>query len=376
MKVSPWSAWKARLIVVAFCAIVGTRQARTAENDKVTLVKNKEAVTGKITKDDKDGLEMEVGGGARRTFNSAEIADVDWDISTEGFRDAVNSFRSGSYSTAAEGLQAIIDQKEVLDQVRAVARPYLLYLYAECKFRSGKAQEAAAGYQRLISTYANSRYTPMALTNMADAAIQSKAFDKLPALLAHLREGGPDQKQMADYFEGEALMAQNKPAEALKKYANAATGIVPRVKAMALVGQARCLIAAGDAAKARDAAQAALNLTPPDSVSAMAHTIIGDAIVAEADAKKTTGTPLQDALLDAVLEYLRVQNQYPTDARTEGYAVLRAGECFKRLSKLPGRAAGEDQARAVALFSRLSGDRRFANTDFPNKASKFLDEMK
>ncbi len=374
MKVSPWSARIARIIVVALCA-VGAGQAR-AESDKITLVKNKEVVSGKITKDDKDGLEIEMGAGARRTFNSAEIGDVDWDVSTEGFREAVASFRSGAYSSAADGLQGIIEQKEVLDQVRAVARPYILYLYAECKYRGGKGQEAAAVYQRLIDTYKNSRYTPMALTNMADSAIQSKAFDKLPPLLAHLRDGGPDQKQMADYYEGEALLAQNKPAEALKKYAAAAAGIVLRVKAMALAGQARCLIAAGDAAKAREAAQAAINLSPADSVSAVAHTIIGDSILAEADSKKLTGTPLQDALLDAILEYLRVQNQYPTDARTEGYAVLKAGECFKRLSKLPGRAGGEDQGRAVALFSRLSGDRRFANTDYPNKASKFLDEMK
>lgn len=379
MKVSLCNALNARIVMMALCVLIGT--SFCAESDKVTLVRNKEVKSGRITKDDKDGLEIELsdargGSGARQTFMTADIADVDWDLSAEGFHEAITAFRRGAYASAAETLQGIVDQKEALDSVRPVARPYVFFMLAESKYRGGKLPEAMAAYQKLIATFPSSRYVPLAITNMADAVIQSKMFDKLPPLLATLREGGNDQKQLADYYEGESLMAQNKPGDAAKKYGNAAQGGVPRVRAMALVGQARCLMASNDAGRARDAAQTALTLSPPEGIAASAHSILGDAIVADADSKKLSGTPLQDALLDAVLEYMRVQNQYPTDARTEGYAIFKAAECFKRLGKLPGRTAGEDQGRAVALLGRLASERRFANTEFPSKAMKQLDEMK
>ncbi|MEI6234482.1 MAG: tetratricopeptide repeat protein [Planctomycetota bacterium] len=378
MKVSQWHALSARMVLVGLCAVAAG--AICAETDKVTLV-TKEVKQGRITKDDKDGLEIELadgrgGRGALIPITSAAISDVDWDVSAEGFHDAVMSFRRGAFGAAADSLQAIIDQKELMDQVRLVARPYVYYLFAECKYRGGKMGEAMTAYQKLISTFPASRYVALAITNMADSAIQAKTFDKLAPLLVILRDGGNDSKQLADYFEGESLFAQNKPAEAAKKYSNAATGLVARVKAMALVGQARCNMIANDSAKAREAAQSALALTPPEGVAASAHSILGDAIVADADSKKLGGAQLADALTDAVLEYMRVQNQYATDARSEAYALFKAGECFKRLAKLPGRTAGEDQSRAVMNFSRLSSERRFAATEFANKASKQLDEMR
>ncbi|HLX62700.1 MAG TPA: tetratricopeptide repeat protein [Planctomycetota bacterium] len=374
MKLSPRRAWSAYWIAIA--TLVCAFQAR-AEADKVTLVKNKEVISGRITKDDRDGLEIDMRGGAKRTVNSSEIADVEWDVSDENFHDAVGAFRSGAYVRAASSLESLIKDKESLDRVRPLARPYLYYLYAESKYRSGKAADAMAAYQDLITKFPNSRYVPAALSNMCASAIQSRNFDKLPALLKLLADGGPEQKQLADYYEGEAALAQNKPADALRKYANAAVGGVQKVKAMALVGQARAYAATNEPAKSREAAQAALALNPPEGMAALAHTLIGDAIVADADAKKLTGSQLQDALLDAVLEYMRVQTQYPADAQTEGDALLKSGECFMRLAKLPTRSGSDDRERALALFNRIGSERKFAtNQDLLNKAAKHLEEMK
>lgn len=365
--------WSARTIAAVALAM-GAWQA-CAEADKVTLVKNKQVVAGKITKDDRDGLEIDTGQG-KRTFSSAEIQDVDWDVNEEGFHDGITSYRRGAFSSAADSLQPIVTTKESLDRVRPVARPYVFYIYAESKYRSGRAGEAIAAYQGLLDKYPTSRYVPYALSNMAESAIQAKTFDKLPALMTMLREGGAEQKQLADYFEGEALLAQNKPTEALRKYANALTGSVPRVKAMALVGQARAYAASGDPAKAREGAQSALALNPPESMAAQAHAIIGDAILADAESKKLAGSPLQDALMDAILEYMRVQNQYATNTQTEGYALLKTAECFKRLSKLPTRGGSDDRERAISLFNRISTERKFAtNQDLLNKAAKHLEEM-
>src|SRR5204863_4268052 len=104
-----------------------------------------------------------------------------------------------------------------------------------------------------------------------------------------------------------------------------------------------------------------LTLNPGDKLAAKAHSIIGDAILNDVDAKKLAGTQLQDALLDAILEYMRVKNQYATDTATEGYALLKIGESFKRLNKLPAREQFDDRGRARIEFEKLSNDRRFAN---------------
>ena len=58
-----------------------------AEADKVTLVRGREIVTGRITKDEREGLEIEIrdrSGAAKRTFNSSEVAEVEWDVAEEG----------------------------------------------------------------------------------------------------------------------------------------------------------------------------------------------------------------------------------------------------------------------------------------------------
>ena len=377
MKVSSIYFGGLKLACVSAC-IFSVLQAR-AEADKVTLVRAREVVVGKITKDDRDGLEIEIrdrSGAAKRTFNSNEVAEIEWDVSEEGFHEGGAAFHNGSFERAADLFGGIANQPDAMNRVRAIARPYVLYMHAESLFRAGKAADAYTAYQKLIEGAKNSRYAPFALSNMADAAIQAKTFDKVPALLAQLREGGPEQKQLADYYEAEALLAQGKAKEAATKYMNAVAGGPGRIRAMALVGQARAQAASGDSVKARELAQQALTLNPPDLTAARAHVIIGDAALSDADSKKLSGTQLQDALLDAILSYLRVQNQYPADSATEGYALLKIGECFKRLSKLPSRAASDDRERAMSAFGRIASERRFANSDLPNLASKHMEEMK
>lgn len=350
-----------------------------AEADKITLVKNKEVIVGKITKDDRDGLEMEFrdrAGVAKRTFNSSDVADVEFDVSEDGYHEGGTEFRKGSYDRAAEYFGSIATQAESLGRVRAIARPYILYMYAESLYRAGNLQQALAAFQKLIDSSKTSRYVPFALANMADAAIQSKAYEKVQPLLNQLREGGPEQKQLADYYEGESFLAQGKAKDAVTKYTNAGGGASGTMKAMALLGQARATAATGDLGRARELAQQSLALNPADKLAAKAHSIIGDAIVSDVDAKKLAGTQLQDALLDAILEYMRVKNQYATDTATEGYALLKIGEAFKRLSKLPAREQFDDRGRARAEFEKLSNDRRFAGSELANKAFKHLEEMK
>src|SRR2546421_653448 len=131
MTVMYLDAWALRLAI--YGALVAFAWQLHAEADKVTLVKNKQVIAGKITKDDRDGLEMDTGQG-KRTFNSAEIAEVEWDVTDDNFHTAVSAFRSGAYNRAADVLQDILSSKETLDRIRPIARPYVFYLFAECKY--------------------------------------------------------------------------------------------------------------------------------------------------------------------------------------------------------------------------------------------------
>jgi predicted Zn-dependent protease len=241
-----------RSLCAALLALVAC-QAR-AESDKVTVLSGggkQEVVTGRINKDDRDGLEVEVkdartGAVAKQTFNTSQVVAVEYDVPDENYHDAVTAYRINDFSTASTSLANLIGDKDAIEKVRPVVRPYIQFLYAECLYRKGKVAEAFTEYDKFVKGFKNSRYVPLALGSMTEAAIRAKAFDKLPALLTQLRDGGGDQKQMADYYEAEGLMAQGKAKEALSKYGTAASGSVVRIKALAFVGQARAMADTGD----------------------------------------------------------------------------------------------------------------------------------
>src|SRR5208283_5727538 len=98
----------------------------------------------------------------------------------------------------------------------------------------------------------------------------------------------------------------------------------PELKGMALMGQAECAVSLGKLTDARDKAQKALASNPPASVSAAAHLVIGEALLAEIDTQKPIGGELENKLVDAVLEFLRVHLLYPGDRATEPKAIFKA----------------------------------------------------
>jgi hypothetical protein len=120
-------------------------------------------------------------------------------------------------------------------------------------------------------------------------------------------------------------------------------------------------------------AQQSLAAEPPASVAGAAHLIIGDAIVAEVDKAGANVPNLQEKLMDALLEYVRVFEQYKGDPRTEPEAMLKAGLCLQRLSKLPNR--GGDKHRAQYLFNKLNSEPRFRATRFAQQAQEALRKM-
>lgn len=220
-------------------------------------------------------------------------------------------------------------------------------------------------------------YTTDALSSLVEAAIVTGDFNKVPPLLAELRNRGGEQKALADFYEGKLLQAKKEFAQASKKYNEAfMASNSPKIKGMALMGQAECAVAEGKLGEAREKAQKALESNPPASVAAAAHLVIGEALLAEIDAQKPIGEVLEKKLMDAVLEFLRVHLLYPGDRATEPKALFKAGECFQRLAKQFNTTHGYDRQRATTMYNKLKEDPRWQGTEWANKATEALAKLR
>ena len=372
------------LVVALVVCLLAEARLGLAADDKVTLFRNGEVVSGRIKKEDMESVEMEIRdprgpGAVMRKFTPGEVAEMEWEITDPAcaadWREGVNAYKKGSYSKAAGSFGTIIADKEVEKAFRPEAKPCLYYLYAESLYRAEKTSEATPAFEAFMKDYQNSSYMPLAVGSMVDSAITEGKYEKVPKMLADLRRLGAEQKAFADYYEGKLLRAKKDPAGADKKFADAAAGSsVPATKGMALMGQASCAVDQNNPAKARELAQKALASNPPTSVAGAAHLVIGDAILAEIDAKKPGGDALQNMLLDAVLEYLRVHLQYGGDRNTEPKALFKAGECLQILAKkFPQR--GIDRQRAITMFSKLKEDPKYRATDWAKQADEALKKL-
>jgi tetratricopeptide (TPR) repeat protein len=373
-KTSVWACW---LLAIGFLA-AGTLRA---ENDRITKYKDNSVIAGKVNNADVAGVEILVkdahtaGEGAKITLAAAEISDIDWDVNDQEWHAAMSAFDNAQYAKAAQSYQAILGDADGLNAFRKAAKPALYYYCAESLYRSAKLDEAVPMFEKLMTEFKTSYYVPKAVGSLVDAAIQTKKLDKVPPLLNQLRQLGGEQKPLADYFEGQMQMAQGKTAEADKLYQAAASGTnVAATKGMALMGQAECAIAGNNLVRARDLAQKALQAGPPASVAGAAHLIIGDALVAEVDTQKPSGEALTDKLMDALLEYMRVMEQYKGDPRTEPQAMLKAGDCLGRLCKLPNR--GGDRYRAVYMYQKLTNDPRYRSSRWAAQAAESAQKLR
>jgi len=345
--------------------------------DRITKVKNNEVIVGEVKKAELTNVDMQVRDPrtqavANVSLAAAEIADIEWDVPMLEWRTAMGDFESAQYTKASQEFQSIVSDPEAFEKIRAAAKPTLYYLCAESLYRAGKTSEAVPVFEKLLSEFKTSYYIPRAVGSLVDALIQMKEFDKAAALLKQLRELGGEQKPLADYYEGQIKLAQGRPQDADKLFVSAASGTnVAATKGMALMGQAQCAIASNSLAKGRELAQKALMAGPPASVAGAAHLIIGEATLTEVETERPPD--LQSKLMDALLEFMRVIEQYRGDPRTEPQALLKAGDCLARLSKLPNR--GADRYRAQQMYNKLINDPRYRNTRWGAQAAEAIKKL-
>ena len=361
-------------IVLALIVACGAIRMAHAVEDKLTLVKNNEAIVGRIQQCDLDNVTIETKDKGKRTCAPAEVAEIEWDGDSD-FRSAQGAFKNNQYGTSASLFKSIKGNKEDFENLRSEVKPYISYAYAESLYRLGKAGEAVTEFEKFVTENQKSYYVPLSIASMVDAVIQDGQFAKVSKLLDQLRGMGAEQRAMADYYEGNMLLAQKKNAEAARKYGAAAEASnAPETKAVALMGQAKCALEDKNLAKAREFANKATEKSTSPKVAGFAHLIAGNACMLEAEPLK--GQEKLNKLMDAVLEFMRNDVQYAGDPRTQPESLFKAGQCLEQMAKQFPDTHGNDRMRAVALYNKLVGDRQFRGSLYVSEANKALQAIK
>jgi tetratricopeptide (TPR) repeat protein len=361
--------------VLAVCAACASRA-----EDKITLVKG-EVFSGRVISENTEEIKCEMrdlktAQMLPRQLRPSEVAEIEWDLDMTEWREASNAFKKGQYGKAADLISGIVGDKELLDQVRKEAKPYLYFMHAESLYRAQKTKEALDAFEKFMVANKTSIYVSQAFGSIIDAAILNKDSANAEKYLIEMRKGAGDQKALADYYHGKLLLkAQNKPQDADVKFQAAQkASAVQATQGMALMGQAECAIAANNLTKARELATKALSANPAPSVAAFAHLVIGNALMAEAD---KAGAPASEQMLvDALLAFLRVPIQYSGNRDTEPEALFKSGECLQKLYKQYRQTRFNDRNRALYMYGKVADDTRYRGTSWAEQARKSITQLK
>ncbi len=346
-------------------------QLSHAADDKVTTKKG-QVVSGRVTQCDWDNVAVTSKDG-QTSFSANEIADIEYDGDSE-FRSGAADFKAGKYASAARTFKSIAGNPEFFDPLRNEVKTFITYALAESLYRTGKLDDAVTSFEKFITTSPKSYYVPLSIASMVDAVIQLGQYNKVGKLLEQLRSQGAEQKATADYYEGQMLLAQKKPAEAERKYSSAASASnLAETKAVCLMGQAKCALELKNPTKAKELALQAVDKSSSANIAGFAHLIAGNVNMVEAEA--LSGQKKLDKLMDALLEYLRNEVQYTGDMRTEPESIFRAAQCLEAIAKgFPDH--GPDKIRAMTLYTKLANDSRYRGSQYANEAAKSLQNFK
>jgi TolA-binding protein len=223
--------------------------------------------------------------------------------------------------------------------------PAVLYRLGRTQVELGDWAGATSTLDRLIAEFAGDHRAREARLLRAEAALRQDRFDAAEADLSALASGpaGPDDPpnfaRVVRDRRLQALLGLKRwkdalaEADALKpEAAGAEAGVVEFARGRALLGLGR-------PEDARNAFQAVIKARPGSDLAAQAQLMRGEAYF------------LEEAFLEARLEFLRVDINYPDAPRWQAAALLEAGKVDERLGQWSDAVATYD-----GLISRFGQD--------------------
>jgi len=279
-------------------------------------------------------------GKADRTLNQNEVKAITYDREPTDYRQAVALYGVSDYDKAMEGFR-----KASAAPGRRWVKDYSAYYLAMCLARKSAGDPtqragAIASFEALLKDPGNrwrddARYQLGQIYLAAgDKAKAQTAFATLAAS-AHREE----MKLTASVGLSDILMAEGKPAEALKGYNRVVTqarGKFEDLYAAATVGKAEAHTALGEFDKAGTFLQEILDTSKSRELRAKAHLALGDCRYAQAAAEKEPDkvTPL---VKEALNNYLWVVVVYSNQKAEFAKSLYQAAQCWREL-KEPAKA--------------------------------------
>jgi tetratricopeptide (TPR) repeat protein len=343
-------------------ALLALSAGSAGGDDDTVVLRDGTQKTGKVQAADAAGVTLLVGKKTDSTPWSA-VASVQYGNARDldAARAAIGEGKRDDGIAALEKLAA--DKK-----MRAPLHQEVLFDLARAYQAKGDADKALAGWKDLLKSHANGRYLvsggyflTLALIARNDPGGALRAVDEMTA---DARAANADATQVTalDLLRGRALESQKRYPDAQSAYERvaAAKEMPADYVAMAQLGAARAVQAAGKKDEAVKRYRELLTKKPPPLVSAGAWNGIGDVALEAATPKKEI-----DGLEEALLAYLHgvvLDTPAPTEPTEELERAL-AGT-VKALTLLADAETNKD--RKAALLDRVQRRREEFKKQFPN----------
>jgi TolA-binding protein len=357
--------------------------------DKVTEKSSGKEMThsGRITKDDAEGVKLQVRGGLAPEFRREHIVKIQYECLQRHFSFGETLYEQGQYELALIRFAQAADDATVSPW----AKQYVLRRLAQCHQKIGKADnlKKAVRYWKqlnLLIKDGKGIFVRESIEGMLDGYTRLKDWNRASACLSPLEKMGDEGRMMAKVYR--AQIAERRAtsssdfSDAARKYKQVADSR-PRpsaeVRARALAGYARCSIEAKSWGQANEAAKKILGLreSVPDEALAVAYQVLGEikvrSMVSDRDIhnKLSKDKAKVDKVKDALLDMLRAVVQYKGNVWAEPRALYYVGFWSEKLER-----AGQGpkwQRRAHSMYTAVKA--RHPQSPWARRATAALKKM-
>jgi hypothetical protein len=361
--------------------VIATGWARAADRVIETTGGKENAHSGKITRDDRDGVAIRMSSGITPEFRREFVKKVEYECLASHYASGESLFDLGQYGLA----QMRYAQAEEARDLAEWAKQYVFRRLAQCHERlSGKEhdQKAVEYWEKTRNAVPAGKglFMREAVEGLLNGYAKLGLWDKASQMLAELEGMGDSEKLMARVYGAGINEKRGRFPEAADAYKKVSEGRPePNVetKALALAGLARCSVEAKNWAEAVSASTKILAMEGqvPESALAVAFQVQGEnkvrGLLGETPKALSEDKAKTEKVIEGITDMLRAAIQYKGNAWAEQRALYFVGTLSEKLEKAGSGPEWQDRARH--MYTTLKAD--FPDTKWAAEAAARLKAM-
>jgi len=268
------------------------------------------------------------------TIERVPVNEIEW-IAFEGEPLEMKTVRSevakGLYEAALKTLEKLKPERLTRPEVRQEVEFYRAYCTARLALAgSGEIVPAGKLMTAFVRDYPQSHHTLEAYQMVGDLLVAMGEYARARPYYEKVAAAPwPDYKMRASVCVGQALLAEDKPAEALKYFdavlqQKVEGPLADAQRRLAILGKARCLAETGQAAVAIKALETQIARAPADDVGylAQAYNALGVALLKDNRPR------------EAMFAFLHVDALYSANREAHAEALYHLARVCRELRKL------------------------------------------